>query len=249
MSTPRQFPDRPLRELGDIRAVKYRNAITPEWLLPLWLSNMTIEQIAGEAGCGMTTIQKYAKRYNLPDRPYRAHEKGYAAIFTEEYLHAAYVEEGLTAQEIAAEAGCSVATVVRHMEACGIVRRGTRPGVDNLLYEQELTAGYLEKRLGERANVCDIAREVGCSIGPVHLAIRRHGLGRLISPVRPPEPPCATAEELRLMFVEKQMSMNAIGRVLGVSKTKVRADLSRFGIRHYARPGFRATDDAWAGSS
>jgi AraC-like DNA-binding protein len=207
---------------------------------------MTIEQIAEEAACGISTIQKYVKRYNLPDRPYRTHEKNYANVLTEEYLTAAYLEESLTAQEIAADAGCSVTTVVRHLELCGIDRRGTRPGVDNLLYEEVLTPECLRRRLEERANVNDIAREAGCSTTAAHLALRRHGLGHLISPIRPPEPPCATAGELRRMFVDEKMSMNAIGRALGVSKTKVRADLSRFGIRPYSRPGFRATDDAWA---
>lgn len=30
-----------------------------------------------------------------------------------------------------------------------------------------------------------------------------------------------------------------------MSRTKIRSDLSRFGIRPYARPGFRLTDGAW----
>lgn len=246
MATPRKFPGRPLRTFEDIRSLKYRSSITREWLLPRWLSNMTTAQISEEAGCGICTIQKYGKRYNLPERPYRTHEKGYANVFTEEYLNAAYVEDGLTAQEIAAEAGCSISTVVRHLESFDIPRRGTRPGVDNLVYEQELTAGYLKKRLQEGANMRDIARDVGCTSTAVANAFRRQGLGHLVSPIRPPEPPCAPAGELRRMFVEDKMSMLAIGRALDVSKTKVRADLSRFGIRHYSRPGFRATDDAWA---
>lgn len=128
----------------------------------------------------------------------------------------------------------------------GIPRRGIRPGVDNLVYEQELTAGLLKQRHEEGANIKDIAREVGCTDTAVSNAFRRQGRGHLMSSIRPPEPPCAPAVELQRMFSEEQMSMSAIGRALGVSKTKVRSDLSRFGIRHYSRPGFRATDDAWA---
>lgn len=245
MSTPRQFPERPLRKLEDIRSIKYRSAITRDWLLTRWLSNMNSAQIAEEAGCGISTIQHYVHRYNLPERPYRAYEKGYARVLTEEYLEVAYVEERATAQEIAAETGCSISTVVRHLERCDIPRRGTCPGVDNLLYK-ELTANYLKMRVAEKANVRDIAKEVGCSTTAVTLAFRREGLESLVSPIRPPEPPCAPAKDLKRMFVKEKMSMLAIGRALGVSKTKVRADLSRFGIRPYTRPGFRATDNAWA---
>ena len=75
--------------------------------------------------------------------------------------------------------------------------------------------------------------------------MRRHGLTERTATVLPPEPPCATPDELRSLY-ESGLPLEAIGIRLGVSRTKVRSDLSRFGIRPYARPGFRLTDGAWA---
>ncbi len=91
-----------------------------------------------------------------------------------------------------------------------------------------------------------IARECGCSLGTVRAAVRRLHLEDLAPHVRPPAPPCASAENLRTLYVDQAMSLESIAKGVGHEPTKVRADLSRFGIRPYRRPGFRETDGAWA---
>jgi len=51
------------------------------------------------------------------------------------FLRAAYVEGGMSTSSIAADVGCSRATVEKYLAACGIKARGHQAGVDNLLYE------------------------------------------------------------------------------------------------------------------
>lgn len=57
----------------------------------------------------------------------------------------------MTVEAIAAEVGTSGSTVVRWLAANDIPRSGHQPGVDNLLYEELLTAEFMARRLGEQA--------------------------------------------------------------------------------------------------
>lgn len=114
--------------------------------------------------------------FELPPRPPQKGEQGWGAVLTAEYLQAAYVEDAMTVEAIAAEVGTSGSTVVRWLAANDMPRHGHQPGVDNLLYEELLTAEVLARRLGERASLTDIAREAGCTITAVQAALRRHGL-------------------------------------------------------------------------
>ncbi len=182
--------------------------------------------------------------FKLPPRAPQKGQQGRDAVLTAEYLEAAYVEDAMTVEAIAAEVGTTASTVVRWLAANDIPRRRHQPGVDNLLYEELLTAEFMARRLGERASLTDIAREAGCTITAVQAALRRHGLEERAANVRPPQPPCAGPEQVRSLY-ESGLSLEAIGVRLGVSRTKIRSDLSRFGIRPYARPGFRLTDGAW----
>lgn len=244
MATPRKDPRRPLRVLEDTRSYRYGQAVTAEWLRPRWLGGGLLCEIAHDAGCSVATIRRYAARFRLPERPMRPGRQGWDEVLTPEYLHAAYVEDEMTVEAIAADVGTTASTVSRWLAAYGIPRRGPRPGVDNLLYEERLTPGFLRQRLSERISVNDIAKEVGCTNTAVRRALERCGLDEAIEGVRPPRPPCAPAAELRRLY-DSGLSLEAIAGHLGVSRTKVRADLSRFGIRPYTRPGFRATDGVW----
>lgn len=248
MATPRKDPGKPIRVLEDTRSYKFRRVLTAEWLESRWTSGVPICEIAQEAGCSTSTIQRYVRWFKLSARPARKGEQGWGAVLTSEYLLAAYVEDGMTVEAIAADVGTTASTVTRWLAANDIPRRGHQPGVDNLLYDKVLTADFMARRLRERASLTDIAREAGCTITAAQAALRRHGLQEQGSTVRPPEPPCAPVEDLRSLY-ESGLSLEHIGARLGVSRTKVRADLSRFGIRPYSRPGFRPTDGAWAPES
>ncbi len=244
MATPRKDPRRPLRVLDDTRSYRHRETVTPEWLRSRWLRGDLLCEIAHEAGCSATTIRRYAARFRLPERPPRRGKQGWDEVLTPEYLQASYVEDGMTAEAIAADVGTTPTTVSRWLAAYGIPRRGPRPGIDNVLYEERLTPELLRQRLSEHMSVNDIAREAGCTNRAVRRVLELCGLDDAIDGVRPPRPPCAPAAELRQLY-ESGLSLEAIAGRLGVSRTKVRADLSGFGIRPYTRPGFRATDDKW----
>jgi len=244
MATPRKDPRRPERTLADTRSYRFRRSLTEDWLRPRWAAGEPICEIAQDAGCSTTTIRRYVARFRLPPRPPRRGRQGWDDVLTPEYLQAAYVDGRMTLETISAEVGTTPGTVSRWLRAYGIARRRHRPGVDNLLYEELLTAEFLSRRLAERASDKDIAREVGCTNTAVRLALVRHRLVADVRRVRPPRPPCAPAEELRRLR-DSGLSLDAIAAQLGVSRTKVRADLSRFGIRAYSRPGFRHTDGTW----
>lgn len=244
MATPRKDPARPERVLTDTRSHHFRRIITEEWLRARWASTASLCEIAQQAGCSTATLVRYAKRFCLPQRPRRAGIQGWDEVLTPDYLQAAYVDDQMSIEAIAAEVGCSSSTVNRWLAAYGIPRRGHQPGLDNLLYDDRLSRDFVNRRMAERANLADIAREVGCTITAVRLAVARHGLEDGVEGVRPPRPPCASADELRVLY-EIGLSLQEIGSRLGVSRTKVRADLSRFGIRPYTRPGFRKTDGTW----
>lgn len=245
MVTPRKDPARPLRQLADTRSHRFRRLITEEWLRTRWKRGDPLVDIARQAGCSVTTVRRYAARYGMHPRPPRAGQIGWAEVLTPEYLQATYVEGRMTTEGIAAEVGTTPSTVARWLKNHGIPRRGHQPGVDNLLYEAELTPEVLRRRLSERASQADLAREAGATTTVVRLAIDRAGLGDHRAGVRRPAPPSAPAEELRRLY-EAGLPLEAMASRLGVSRTKLRADLSRFGIRPYARPGFRQTDGAWA---
>lgn len=244
MVTPRKDPEGPRRR-ADTRSHRFRRVLTEEWLRSRWARGDSLVEMAQEADCSVATIRNYAARLALPSRPNRRPQFGWDEVLTPEYLHATYIEDRMTVEAIAAELGTSSSTVVRWLTAYGIPRRGHQPGVDNLLYEDELTADFLAQRLAERASMVDIAKEVGCAITAVRLAVARAGLDDNLAGVRPARPPSAPPDELRRLY-DSGLPLEAIAARLGVSRTKVRADLSRFGIRPYARPGFRQTDGAWA---
>lgn len=161
------------------------------------------------------------------------------------FLRAAYVEGGMSTSSIAADVGCSRATVEKYLAACGIRARGHQAGVDNLLYEDLLTADHLTQRLAERASHAD---------RPGVWVLARHGAGS--RPAPPSRRPCSSRAPPRSSLCLSRKPANPVcrssyvagihGQGVGHEPTKVRADLSRFGIRPYRRPGFRETDGAWA---
>src|SRR6266851_2130071 len=65
-----------------------------------------------------------------------------------------------------------------------------------------------------------IARECGCSLGTVRAAVRRLHLEDLAPHVRPPAPPCASAENLRTLYVDQAMSLESMAKALGTSRRR-----------------------------
>ena len=157
MATPRKDPRHPERVLDDIRSHKFRRLLTEEWLAPRWNGGTPICEIAREAGCCTSTILRYVSRFGLLTRPPRKGHQGWDEVLTPEFLEAAYVEDRMSVEQIAADVGTTAGTVSRWLINYGIPRRGHEPGIDNLLYEDILTAEFLERRLDGRASVNTIA--------------------------------------------------------------------------------------------
>lgn len=134
--------------------------------------------------------------------------------------------------------------MIKYLNRHQIPRRGHQPGVDNLLYS-DLDREFLTSRFEAGMGLHRIAPEAGSSTTAVKDSLRRLGLMHLLKSTRPPDPACASKEELARLYAEEKLSLEEIGKRLGTSRTKVRADLSRLGLRPYSRPGFKPTDGTW----
>jgi transposase-like protein len=239
MATPSKhvrWPDP--SEKPDTTSLRWRGVLTDEWLRPRWERGDTLAEIGQEAGCCEITVRRFVDRLGLPARetPKRRGPRSWEDVLTPEFLHAAYVEDGMTMQAIAADVGCPPGTVSRLLHRHGIPTRRARPGVDNLLYLEALPEEVVRTRAESGTTLIELALEGGCSTTAAKGAARRAGVSGQLPGSRPPEDLCASPEELRRLYGEEHLSLEAIAARLGVSRIKVRADLDRAGIRPYTRP-------------
>lgn len=100
-------------------------------------------------------------------------------------LHRAYIKDGRSCADIAAEAGCATVSVNRWLRRHGIpVRRpggAKTPTID-------IDPVWLRKRyMEDQLRVAEIAEEVGCTPGSIYRYLRRYGL--------PVGPPCALPDD------------------------------------------------------
>lgn len=86
-----------------------------DWLRERWNDHsMTTKDIAQEADCDRLTVERWAQRFDFPEResirPWRDHDT----------LYEMYVERGMYAREIADEFDCSSTSVLRGLRSNGI---------------------------------------------------------------------------------------------------------------------------------
>jgi thymidylate synthase (FAD) len=112
------------------------------------------------------------------------------AIYSQKSWFAAQAQKGLTASEIAASAGCSVA-VIRHwakehgIALCSGHQRGLKTLVGNGLYRDR---AWLEAQLDQGLHADAMAQAAGCSIECIKKWVYHHGLALNKRPPGSPNP-------------------------------------------------------------
>jgi hypothetical protein len=98
-----------------------------DWLHKRYvLEMMTVQQIADVIGCNKATVARALKRHGIPARP---HTSKFTKLNDKDWLISAYVNDGRSLNDIAAQAGTTAANVASHLETLGISRRSTKEGL------------------------------------------------------------------------------------------------------------------------
>lgn len=103
----------------------------------------------------------------------------WAPVLTKEYLQRRYQRDGASLETIAAEVGCTHATVRRHLIRHGLAPRAPVPTRPRRPLADLLTAEVLEQLyVREQLTSIEIAAAFGCSHVSVLDYLRRHGIPR-----------------------------------------------------------------------
>ena len=154
-------------------------------------------------------------------------------MFDCEELRRLYWGDSQTLKQIAARCECSVTTIQRRMEHCGIERRRSKkkcPGCDVLL--------RLYRSEGQ--TLAEIAQEYGCTANAVERNMQRCGIERRARGRVPME-----INGLAEMYDD--MSVREIAELLGVSPPTITRAMDRAGIARSCRdplPSFFEHDSA-----
>lgn len=155
--------------------VKYRD---PEWLRRKhWDEYKTYAEMAGEAGCSITTIQIYMNKLNIPRRScsesLRARVENSDLVYvSEDWLNQKYVVEGLTIEEMAELANRSSSCIQVWLDRRGIPRRIQGPDEKPYLDSDWLQEKYWDEKL----SIAEIADAVGVDDSVIYKIMKRRGI-------------------------------------------------------------------------
>jgi predicted transcriptional regulator len=106
---------------------KVKGVVPKELLEEMYLKQrLSINKIADELGVSFSSVNSYMKELGIPIRSRRESISKIRQFVTEEELRKMYLEEKMSAQEIADKYNCCNASVLKYMEICDIERRKTR---------------------------------------------------------------------------------------------------------------------------
>jgi DNA-binding CsgD family transcriptional regulator len=126
--------------------------------------------VAEEVGCSHKTVLRYLARHGLPVRGRGQRGPKYAELGSPGFLRSRYIGERATMSAIAAEVGCSRASVSVALAAAGIRPFGANGS-------RRLSAAFLRVAyVGEGRSTVDLAAELGCGPSTIARALRRHGI-------------------------------------------------------------------------
>jgi DNA-binding CsgD family transcriptional regulator len=148
-------------------------------------------------------------------------------ILTDRAALGALIDAGLTFDEIAARAGCSVATLRRAARRLGLPpsKPGRKP--TPVLADREALAALIASGL----STAQIAEQVGRSTNVVRAWVKRHDLTLPQHSWRPPDPPLLRdVEWLRREHHDRGRSITDIAREVGRPRTMVGRRFREYGI-------------------
>lgn len=141
--------------------------------------------------------------------------------YNKEWLYEKYVDEGLSAGEIARSIGCTNSRVYYALGKYNIPRR------KQIKYQEIHDMNWLKKMYtDERLTVQEIAALVGCSVTIVREALRSFN----ISPRRA-IPELQDKNLLFELYINRNKSANTISNIFGCSKKSVLSALKKHGIQ------------------
>ena len=144
-----------------------------KWLRERYVAQRhTSQAIADELGCTAESVLRALHAVGIRTRPGRPPRR-FPELHDVRWVRRRYLKEQATSAEIAAEQGCSPATVARALRRARVGVRGNRR-FPRLASRTWLRRAYVTDRL----TVDQIAAAVGCRPSTVHRALQRAGLAR-----------------------------------------------------------------------
>jgi len=131
----------------------------------------------------------------------------------------------LSCEQIAERAGCSTATIYRH------IRRNNfhRFAISRKIWPTLLTEEDIEGLLDEGRSYVEISKLKGCSVATVCTSAKRYGLKSTVHGGQPPAD--IDIKKIRELLEEKGMSLTDAAPILGVSIATVSKYARRHGIK------------------
>lgn len=160
----------------DQTARDLRVPLAPDRLRPMLNQGMSAAAIGRDVGCSTTAVLDAVRRAGL--EPAGQTTRGrrrpdWTGVLTDQMLHDAYVTDARSAEDIAAEVGCSPSTVIRALTRHSIPRRpgggGShygRGGGGNSIAEAHLIRGS-QSGAARRRRADGDARGVGAPVSPI----------------------------------------------------------------------------------
>jgi len=200
--------------------------LTPEVLRQLYeVEALTIAEVAERVGGSPARVLAALHRAGIETRAPGTPSGRRLTRLTPELLHRLYVEEGLSAAQVAERVGGDGNRVRAALVRAGIPRRPrTRPLRPVNATRQDLVDRYVD----QRASLDELAREYGTSVNQVRLRLRAEGIRRPLPPPPVPKPP--PPEELRRFYVEEGRTLAQLVAHYHVGRDRVRGWLIDAGI-------------------
>lgn len=214
-----------------------RKHIPKETLQHLYLEQgLSPRTIGLQLGCGETAVRKRLKEYGIPMHSRsQAIRLGKGIVIGRETLVKLYWDQGLSIPEMAARLSCSEDAIRSRMQEYDIPRRTPAEsaqlsrGID---FPEQLAREWYEH---QQLSLTDIAERLGCSETAVRNKLIQYGIER-----RTPwahEAIDLGEDELRRLYEEESLTVEAIAETYGCSPATVSRKMSKYGIK--ARPPWR----------
>ena len=143
----------------------------PEWLRERYVAQgHTSQEIATMIGCTTNSVLRALRAAGIPTRPGRPPRR-FPELHDARWVRRRYLDERAASVEIAAELGCSLATVTRALRRAQVPVRGNRR------FPQLASRAWLRRAfVTDRLTVGQVAAEIGCRPATVRKALQSAGI-------------------------------------------------------------------------
>ena len=218
-----------LRRLDSEGVPRHRTAVDATELQRLYVDKqMTLQKVGDHFGVTRQAVHSRLIAMGIKPRP----RGGGRRPFDRETLFQSYVVEGLSQDEIHKKYGVSENFIVQELKRLGIEHRN-RGGKKvpqfprDLIYQLYIVDGLTLKQVGARLGV-------GAKI--ISRELMRHGINHRHTSL---EPPRFERELLIKLYETEGLSIEAVAKVLNVSRGVISYAVKRHGIKSHPRGSVR----------